>query len=175
MSTVVIVVVVVVMKMQLHYCSHPVWTMHVVRDILKHESQRTGPGIHCRKVIMSRVGCTSANVCMRRGSIAQPETGTSIVVILHKTLNLTSHNGVAGIFTAYRDFVGPRHSPSPITQKCKPWAHYLNPRVRVRECDTAKRNALGRPWPPRLVPQSGQQHRIVVEAHTALNLLQGHG
>ena len=114
------VVVVVVMKMQLHYCSHPVWTMHVVRDILKHESQRTGPGIHCRKVIMSRVGCTSANVCMRRGSIAQPETGTSIVVILHKTLNLTSHNGVAGIFTAYRDFVGPRHSPSPITQKCKP-------------------------------------------------------
>ena len=94
-------VVVVVMKMQLHYCSHPVWTMHVVMDILKHESQRTGPGIHCRKVIMSRVGCTSANVCMRRGSIAQPETGTSIVVILHKTLNLTSHNGVAGIFTAY--------------------------------------------------------------------------
>ena len=32
------VVVVVVMTMQLHYCSHPVWTMHVVRDILKHES-----------------------------------------------------------------------------------------------------------------------------------------
>ena len=50
---------------------------------------------------MSRVGFTSANVCMRRGANAQPESGTSIVVILHKTLNLTTHNGIAGVILAH--------------------------------------------------------------------------
>ena len=38
------------------------------------------------------------------------------------------------------------------TQKNKPWAHYLNPRVCVLKCDTAKRCALRRARPPRLVP-----------------------
>ena len=56
-----------------------------------------------KKVIMSGVGYTSVNVCMNRGSTAQPETGTSIVVILHKTLNLTIIMESQDLFLAFGD------------------------------------------------------------------------
>ena len=45
-------------------------------------------------------------------SRAHSETGTDIVVILHKTLNLTFYNGVQE-FISRRGFVSPRHPPSP--------------------------------------------------------------
>ena len=57
-----------------------------------------------RKVIMSGVGFTSVNVSMNGARMAQPShSGTSIVVILHKTLNLTHLHGIPGFILAYGD------------------------------------------------------------------------
>ena len=100
--------------MQLHYCSRP---------RLDHAcSQRlTKSWITAYKVLVSIVekwSCQGLVSPARTsawsgGANAQPESGTSIVVILHKTLNLTTHNGIAGVILAYGVFVRPRHHPSP--------------------------------------------------------------
>jgi hypothetical protein len=63
-----------------------------------------GPSIHCREVVMSGLGFTSASYerLHKTGELwAQPESGTSIVVNLHKTVNLKPNNGIPGCILAY--------------------------------------------------------------------------
>ena len=88
-------------------CSHPIWIDASCQKQDKHKSQSTDPGIyiHYRNVIMSRVGCTSA--LYETESIAHSETGTGIFVILHKTLNLTPHNGIPGGVAGFGAILSP--------------------------------------------------------------------
>ena len=61
---------------------------------------------------MSEVGFTGPNVCMKReAGLDQPESRTSIVVILHKTPNLTTDHGILEIILSY-GFACPGHQPA---------------------------------------------------------------
>ena len=135
--------------MQLHYCSCPVRTTLEVRDLLgKSHSKQVPVSIaekwSCQGLVAPALVWNGERSSFRNRDwhSCYPPQDTKPHILQWKCRN--SYR--VGVSLA----LGILHHHT--TQKCEPRAHYLNPKVRVRLCDTAKRDTLGRPWPPRLAP-----------------------
>ena len=79
---------------------------------MNHSAQ--GPSIHCRDVIMSCQGRFHQRERLHETGEpqAQPESGTSIVVILQKTLKPHTLQWIPRSYSSKWGFVRPRHQPS---------------------------------------------------------------
>ena len=136
--------------MQLHYCSCLVRTALEVRDLLGKSHSKQVPvsvaekwscqGLVAPALVWDREQSSFRN--RDRHSCYPPQDTKPH--ILQRKCSLNSY--CVGVSLA----LGILHHYT--IHKCEPRAHYLNPKVRVQLCDTAKRDTLGSPWPPRLAP-----------------------